>query len=156
MWANPNVPSLGDYVLWIRGVVGIDPLNLPDGSPFFQYALNRALGIVLNIPAGLTGLEYTLAVYNCATHIQIKITPDQVAQGVARTYFLSKRSEFQLLQPVIGLPLSSSDNATSVTNAVPEAMRELTIQDLDFMKTPWGREYLMTVQDYGPTVWGLS
>jgi hypothetical protein len=155
VWANPNAPSLADYTLFVYDVAGVSPAYLPSSSPFLQYALNRALNIVLNIPSGLSGLEYTLAVYNCAFHIQLKITPDQVVNGVAYTYFLAKRQEFQLLQPVVGLVASSSDEGTSVTNAVPDALAQLTVTDLDFMKTHWGRDYLSFAQDFGG-IWGLS
>lgn len=155
MWANPNTPNLPDYISFVYGVMGVDPLYLPADSPFFGYALRRALNIVLLVPT-VASDDYTLAVYNCAGHIQIKITPDQVVDGVQRQYFLGKRQEYQLLQPVSGVVTSSSDQATSVTNTNPEGLSNLTIQDLDFMKTLWGREYLAFMQDFGPTVWGLS
>lgn len=135
--------------------MGVDPLYLPANSPFLGYAFNRALDIVFSVPT-VSGYDYTLAVYNCAGHIQIKITPDQVVDGVQRQYFLGKRKEFLLLQPVNGTVSSTSDQGSSTTFAVPEGLENLTIQDLDFMKTFWGREYLAYAQDYGPTVWGLS
>ena len=155
-WSNPAAPNLGDYTLWIQNTVGISTVYLPANSPFLSYAFNRALAIVFNPPTSLAAIEYVLAVYNCATHIQLKITPDQSVNGIAYTYFRDKRAEFQLLNPVVGLVLSSSDEGTSVSNAVPDAMRQLTISDLDFMKTAWGREYLAFQQDYGPTLWMLS
>lgn len=156
MWANPNAPNLPDYVLWIRNVVGIAPGWLPDGSPFFGYALDRALRLVLIPGAALSGAEYTLAVYNCATHVQLKITPDQVVNGVSYTYFAAKQAEFKLFALPAGLVTSSSDQGTSESNAVPDALQQLTLTDLDFIRTPWGREFLAYQQDYGPFVWGLS
>lgn len=155
-WTNPNAPNLTDYTAWLQNVVGINVAYLPSSSPFIGYAFNRAINITLNVPTQLSGLEYTLAVYNCATHIQLKITPDQIVNGVSFDYFLKKRAEFTLLNPVVGLVATSSDEGTSVTNAVPDALAQLTLMDLDFMRTPWGREYLAFSQDYGPNVWGLS
>ena len=155
-WSNPNTPSVGDYTLWLQNVVGINIVYLPPSSPFISYAFNRAVNLVLNVPTQLSGVEYTIAVYNCATHLQLKITPDQIVNNVQLDYFLKKRAEFSLLGPVVGLVSSSSDEGTSVTNAVPEALKQLTALDLDFMKTPWGRSYLEFAQDFGPTIWGLS
>ncbi len=146
-WTDPSTPNLADYTTWLQNVVGIDPAYLPPSSPFIGYALNRAINLTLNVPTQLPGLEYTLAVYNCATHVQLKITPDQVVNGVSYDFFLKKRAEFTLLNPIFGVVSSSSDEGTSVTNAVP---------DLDFTRTPWGREFLAYQQDYGPSVWGLS
>lgn len=153
MWANPNVPNLPDYTLFVSGVMGINTTYLPADSPFLGYAFNRAMDLVINV---LGGLEYTLAVYNCAGHIQLMITPDQVVSGTSYTFFQEQRKAFDLLQPVVGLVASSSDEGTSVTNAVPDALRQLMIGDLGFMRTIWGREYLAYAQNYGPTVWGLS
>lgn len=153
MWANPNTPNLPDYTLFVSGVMGISTVYLPADSPFLGYAFNRALQMVINVQGGL---EYTLAVYNCAGHIQLTITPDQVVGGVARTFFQDQRRDLDLLHPVVGLVASSSDESTSVTNAVPDAMRQLTISDLGFMRTIWGREFLAYNQDYGASVWGLT
>lgn len=154
-WSNPNAPNIPDYTLFLIDGVGIDPVYLPSNSPFIGYAFNRALGLVINLPGANSGIDYTLAVYNCAAHIQFKITPDQQVSGTPYTFFVEARKAYDLLLPVVGLVASTSDEGTSVTNAVPDAMRQLTISDLDFMKTPWGREYLAYVQDYGG-IWGLS
>ena len=156
MWANPNTPNLPDYTLFVQNVMGINTTYLPADSPFLGYAFNRALQLVINVPTLLGGIEYTLAVYNCAGHIQLTITPDQIVNGTSYTFFQNQRAALNLLQPVLGLVDSSSDGGTSTTNAVPDAMRQLTIGDLGFMRTVWGRAYLEYQQDFGPTVWGLS
>lgn len=155
MWANPKSPNLPDYTLFVQNVMGIDIAYLPSNSPFLDYALTSALDIVQWVPT-VSSRDYTFAVYNCAGHIQLKITPDQVVDGVQRQFFLGKRQEFRLLQQVNGTVNSSSDESTSVSNAVSWALTELTIQDLDFMRTPWGRWYLEYAQSYGPGIWGLS
>ena len=154
-WSNPNAPNQPDYTLYLQNNVGIAPAYLPPNSPFITYALNHALRLVLNVPA-VAGVEYTLAVYNCAAHVQLLVTPDQNVGGTPYRFFIEKRLEYDLLLPVVGLVASSSDEGTSVTNAVPDAMRQLSIGDLGFMKTPWGRMYLEYAQDYGPGIWGLS
>lgn len=137
-----------DYTLFVSGVMDIDPLYLPPDSPFIGYALDRAIGLVISV---IGGIDYTLAVYNCAGHIQYQITPDQVG----RDYFRVKRQEFGLLKPSFGVVQSTSDQSTSASLAVPDALQQLTIGDLGFMKTPWGREYLSYQQDFGG-IWGLS
>jgi hypothetical protein len=133
--------------------MGISTVYLPADSPFLGYAFNRAMALVINV---LGGLDYTLAVYNCAGHIQLMITPDQVVDGTSYTFFTDYRKAKFLNEPVVGLVLSSSDDGTSVTNAVPDALKQLTIGGLGFMRTRWGLDYLAYVQDYGPRVWGLS
>jgi|SRR6185312_7820034 len=149
-WANPNAPNLPDFVLFVRDSMGIGVLLLPDNSPYFGYAFNQAMGLVLSIPT-VGGIDYTLAVYNCGGHILIRITPDQTG----RDFFIQARETYALLKPVSGVVNSSSDNGTSFSSSVSDALEQLTISDLQFFKTPWGREYLAFAQDFGG-IWGLS
>ena len=153
-WSNPTTPNLPDYTLFVQNVMGVSVVYLPATSPFLGYAFDRALNLVLQVAAG--GFDYTWAVYNCAGHIQIAITPDQVVSGVGYTYFQDMRKSLDILLPSFGVVSSSSDESTSTTLATPDALRNLTIEDLGFMRTPWGRTYLSYAQDYGPTIWGLS
>lgn len=153
-WSNPASPNLADYALFLQNNVGIQPEYLPYTpvpSPFIAYAFHRAMALVVRPHFHVSPFDYTLAVYNCAAHIQLTITPDQTG----RKWFQVKRDDFDLLKPVVGLVASSNDEGTGVTNAVPDALRQLTISDLGFMRTVWGREYLAYNQDFGPG-WGLS
>ena len=155
-WTNPNAPNLADYTSFLQGTVGIPDAVMPSNSPYIGYALNRALDLVINAGAAVSGNDYTLAVYNCAAHIQLVITPDVIVNGVSRNWFDTARSQFGLLKTVNGVVTSSSDQGTSTANAVSEGLTNLTIEDLGFMKTNWGRAYVGFNQSYGPTVWGLS
>lgn len=120
------------------------PAGNTASSPWPTYAYNQAIARVLSIP-GVASIEYTLAVYNCAGHILLRITPDMAGQ----TYFATARTNFQLLSLVPGVITSSSDQGTSESFRVPEQFANLTVGDLDMLKTPWGREYLAYAQDFG-------
>jgi hypothetical protein len=56
---------------------------------------------------------------------------------------------------VAGVIGSSADETTSESLVVPEAMKNLTLQNLQNLKTPYGRQYLYFAQAFG-TNWGLS
>jgi hypothetical protein len=156
MFSNPTAPNLPDYTIFLYNHVEINPLYLPANSPFIQYALNRSIALTLNIPSAcIPGIEYTIAVYNGATHIQLAITPDVGADGAFYTFFRDKRKDYDLLKPAVGLELATSDQGTSFTYAVPDSLKQLTLTDLDFYKTSWGRNWLAFQQDFG-VVWGLS
>jgi hypothetical protein len=140
------------------------PATNTAGSPWLGYAFTQAQNLVLtpgrhmwgNFPYPSAGIDYTLAVYNCAGHIQIKITPDQVVDNISRRYFQEQRNEYKLLNLSAGLVMSSSNVDTSSSFAVSDSMKQLTLTDLDVIKTPWGRSALAYMQDYGPTVWAVS
>ena len=155
----PMRPNIADFLSFIYGTVGILSTQLPYTSIYPQYALDQALGLVLEVSPRVA-IQYTLAAYNCATHILYGITPDQGtwtnANGIK--YFEAARSRdgFSLISPSTGLVASSSDEGTSNALATPDFARGLTIDQLDFFKTPWGRAYLSFIQAYGPTIVALT
>jgi hypothetical protein len=163
-FVTPNTPNLLDFQTWLTTDVQIPTSAWPSGgitvSNYPQYALNQAVALVLNI-CGVPGFMYTLAVYNCATAILFSITPDTAPS----TYFADARSTvpspnfpnggFGLNQVSTGLVVASSDEGTSVTLTAPTWAADLTVGQLGFMKTIWGRYYLDFIEKYG-TIWGLS
>lgn len=149
-WSNPNAPNLPDFILFIRNSMRIPVSGLPADSVWPGYAFNQAMALVLNVPT-VSGLEYTLAVYNCGGHILIRITPD--IQG--SDFFAQLRSNYEILKPWSGMPSSTSDQGTSASFSVPDGIANLSIGDLNFYRTPWGREYLSYAQDFG-SIWGLT
>jgi len=152
-FVTPTTPNLADFNVFLATSVKIPTAALPSDSPWPGYAFAQAMQLTLAIP-GVSGLLYTLAVYNCATHILFAITPDQDGQ----TYFVDARSSsgFNLINPSAGLVQAASDDGTSSSYKVPDWVSGLTIGQLGFYKTPWGREYLSFIQSYGPTIVGLT
>lgn len=149
-WTNPTVPNLPDFLVFIANNMQIPVSALPANSPWPGYAFNQAMNTVLTV-SGVASLDYVLAVYNCGGHILLAITPDQTGQ----TYFAGQRAAFDMLGVSNGMIAASSDQGTSNTFATPEGFKNLTVRDLDFMRTPWGRWYLGYAQDYGSIV-GLT
>lgn len=148
-WDNPTSPNLPDFIEFVQNMVGVDPLYLPADSPFYGYALAQAQRFTIR---ALGGPGYTLAVYNAGAHILLTIAPDQTG----RTWFRDQRATFGLNKPVSsGLVQSTGDDGTSVTLAVPDALRNLTLGDLMMFRTPWGQEALAYNQDFG-SVFGIS
>lgn len=147
----PNQPNILDFLAFIRYSVGISNAALPGTSPWPQYALTQALSTVIAAPLGIL---YTLAVYNCATHLLFSIAPDVAGQN----YFASARSNkgYDIIQPSTGLVAGSSDESTSVSLASPDWAKRLTVAQLGLYKTPWGRAYLAWAQAAGPSIVGLT
>ena len=155
MFSTPSTPNLADFWVFLNTSVQIPVAALPINSPWPGYAFDQAMALVPCYP-GVSGIMYSLAVYNCATALLFLITPDQTGQ----TYFAIKRGNtadgYNLTAPSTGLVVSSSDEGTSATLTAPTWANGLTVSQLGFMKTVWGREYLSYIQSYGPSIWGLS
>ncbi|GGA00433.1 hypothetical protein [Dyella caseinilytica] len=71
-------------------------------------------------------------------------------------FFASARKAFELNQLVAGPVQSTGDQGTDTTLAVADFWKTLTLEDLDLIKTKWGRAYLSYAQKAGPTVVGIS
>ena len=173
-FVTPSTPNLVDFTTYIETSVQIPTAALPTNDPFIGYAFDIALATCISgptwcgIPGSTTagpsalGVLYPLAVYNLGVATLFQITPDQPGQ----TYFADARSSavsanfpsggFGLNQVSTGLVVSSSDEGTSATLVAPTWAANLTIGQLQLMKTYWGQSYLDYAQKYGPNIWGVT
>jgi|APCry1669192062_1035393.scaffolds.fasta_scaffold00554_4 hypothetical protein len=153
------LPTVTGFQSFIYNVMGIDPLVLPSDSPVIGWAFQVAMMIVspdLAIVATANGTTpatslYELAVYNLAGDNLVNYAQDQAG----RTYFADLRASLKINAFAAGVVTSASDAGTSDSLAVPESLKNLTLSDLQNLKTPWGRAYLAIAQRYG-TLWGLT
>lgn len=151
---DPTAANLPDFLTFLYFNVQISQAALPLSSPYPGYAFTAARGLVL-CPGVAASILYVLAVYNCATHLLMTIAPDQPGQH----YFTNMRSGKEgaaLVNPSAGIVAASSDKTTSTALASPDWAKGLTVSQLGFFKTSWGREYLAYIQSYGPAIWGLT
>lgn len=149
-------PNLTDFTTFLRNVVGIDPLALPDDAPIIVYAFNGAMTIVnislacVPTPPGSWSI-YALAVYNLGADTLINFAQDQPGY----TVFFDLRRALSINSFVPGVIASSANAPTSETTLNPEFMKTFTMRDIRNLKTPYGRAYLEIAGDFG-TLWGIS
>jgi len=135
----------------IRGSMGITTVQLPDASTDIDAALNLALALVYAPMQNASQLIYDSAVYNLGGSNLIEFASDQTGQ----TFFADMRKKFNINGFVPGAIQSASDEGTSESMLIPDFMKNLTMADLQYIKTPWGRTYLSYAQRIGP-MWGIS
>lgn len=143
-------PTQAGFVAFVRGQMGIGPSVLPDDSNYLVWAYDVALAIVNRALAAVPPI-YMLAIYNLAGDNLINYAQDTPPS----TYFADLRKTWGINSFVAGVITSSSDEGTSESLTVPDAFKNLTIADLQNLKTPYGRTYLGFAQRYG-TLWGIS
>jgi hypothetical protein len=167
-------PTLAGFTAFVRSVMGISTMVLPDGSPVMAMALAVSMALVnpqlrvIGVPdhdaAGVTlnqgGLSiYVLAVYNLAGSNLLSYAQDASNAPVYKNkmpFFAYFRWKWNLNSFVPGVIDSSSDETTSEHMVVQEAAKYFTMANLQQLKDPYGRAYLAFVQSYGPTTWGIS
>ena len=120
-----------------------------------QWTFNIAMDKVIGANAQL-GILYVLAVYNLGMHQLIKIGLDIPGQTPNQVFFQQARQQFGILNFVGGVISGTADQNSSTTISVPELLKNLSLSDLDLLKTPWGRDYAGYAMNFGPYVVGVT
>lgn len=141
------MPTSAGFLYFIRTIMGIKTSDLADGDPAVEFAYCFALNYVNCAILSFSPFMYTTAVYNLAA--------DMLLQFANSPYFITYRQSNNLLKFTAGVISSSYDESTGQSVANPVALTNLTLQDLQNLKTPYGRQYLAIAQQFG-TPWGLS
>lgn len=145
-------PTLPGFVVFVRRFMGITTDDLPDDSPFIELAFESAREFMAVYPcyAGIA-LLYTQAVYNLGGSYLLRWADDIQPS----TYFDDKRNEYGMNSFRAGVLTSASDESTSQSMAVGQAMSNLTLADLQLVQDPYGRHALAFLMELGG-VWGIS
>lgn len=146
-----NQNDLNNFVLWIRQIMGITTDNLPDDSPYIIMAYlisSQTVNTYLNLASPIL---YNQAVYNLGGDILVNITQDVSPS----TYWSNMRTTLGTNSFIPGMINATNDEDTSAAILTPMGLQNITLGDLQNMKTPWGRMYLSIAQSVG-TMWGLS
>lgn len=148
----PTSPTnITDYTWFLYNVAQIPVAALPTDSVWIGISYKIALDTVNCLIREVSCDYYNMAVYNFATDYLINWCPDVPGQD----YFKELRAAWDLTGFVGGVVESTADESTSTSLAVPDSLRNLTISDLQNLKTPFGRAYLAIAQKFGD-IWGLS
>ena len=148
---GPLEPTPAGFLVFLRTVVGVPMQALPDGSPIIGAALEAAQAVVSLTMRMVSPPSYVYAVYNLAADTLINLAPDQDDE----CWFSQQRQKYKLDGLAFGVMASGSDEGTSASLLTPDFLKNLTLANLQQIKTPWGRAYLAAAQSVS-TVWGLT
>lgn len=159
-WSSP--PTLAGFWSFIRNGMGISALYLPDDSVWPGYAFNVAIALVNPQVQQAPGMAvmYSVMVYNLAADLLInwaQDVPDVYVPGTDPPigYFANLRKEFGCFNFTAGVVSASNDEGSGVSLEVVEGLKNLTVTQLQNLKTPYGRTYLGYAQSTG-SLWGLT
>jgi hypothetical protein len=144
-----NEPTLEGYLEFLRNIVGLTTTVLPNNSYYIEWSYRMSVNLVWdvlrNIPSPPDQFLYEQAVYNLGADFLLGNAVDVSGQD----FFAKYQQKYNLRAFVGGVIESASDETTSSSMVVPEAFNNLTIQNLQSLKTPYGRMYLSIVQSLG-------
>lgn len=107
---------------------------------------------IVNIWLMCAPLIYVLALYNLGADRLINFAMDPPDQN----FFKQLRANFKINTFSPGVVAQTSDQGTAVDLLNPESMESFTLQDLQYLKTPYGRQYMAFAHMYGPNIWGVA
>lgn len=149
-------PTLAGFTSVLSSEVGLDPSVIAFNQTQIQTAFRLALHWVYGPLARIDLYLYGRAVYCLATDRFISIAQDDPSIYADCPGPMAKaRSNFGATAFTPGVINSASDNGTAGSITVSDSLKNLSLADLQNLKTPWGREYLSIAQQLGP-IWGLS
>lgn len=155
---TPLRPTLAGFQTWAQIVMGITDKILPPSNPVWYYAFTIAMNVVDVTWCSVSPTIYNVMVYNVAANNLLYWAQDPVGAPVFKNslpYFEYWRGLWNLWGPISGVVSGANDQGTGTTLEVPDALKNLTLEDLLLYKTPYGRQYLAYAQQQG-SLWGVS
>ncbi len=134
--------------------MGVPAAQAPDGGDALYYAYEVAFALTNVDLAAINPMIYRLAVYNLGGDNLINWAPD-VGTATPPTYWSDLRKNYGCNDFVAGVVSSSSDESTSSSQEVIAQLKDLSIGQLQNLKTPYGRQYLAFAAQFG-SLWGIS
>jgi hypothetical protein len=153
----PGVPTFAGFKWFVQTIMGVPTGSMPTDD-WLQIAYDQsinltyyALGSVPSQPT--TPSIYAFAVYNLGCAFLTEFAQDDPA--TTSTFWTDLRNKLGLNSFTAGLITSAADQGTAESMYIPEAIKGMTLMDLQLAKTPWGRKYLMIAGQWG-TIWGIT
>ncbi|WP_336240446.1 hypothetical protein [Citrobacter werkmanii] len=149
---NPVYPTLSGFIAFVRNVMGVPDTIIADDDPMLEYSYHAGLEWV-NTGMGLNRLPtiYTATVYNAGASVLINHAVDTPPS----TYWADVRKSMGIGAPIVGVMSSASDQGTSGSTVLGDAMSNLSLVDLMAMRDPYGQQVIAVLMEQGP-VWGYT
>jgi hypothetical protein len=143
--------NLTDFAYFIYTEMGVPVAALPTDSVDIGIAFEVAKCTVDPFIRRVSPVYYNLAFYNFGGDWLINNVQDQECQ----TFFADLRKKWNINGFVAGVVSGTADLTTSTSLQVPDNLKDLSLFDLQMLKTPYGRYYMSIAQKFGD-LWGIT
>ena len=148
-------PTFEGFKWFVGSVMGVPPASMPpDNSLIVAYdeATNLAYSELAGVPSQPTSpTVYAFAVYNLGCALLLEFAQDIPPS----TFWSDLRNSLGINSFNFGIIESAHDQGTGQASYIPDAVKGMTLMDLQLAKSPWGRKYLMIAGEWGP-IWGIT
>lgn len=141
-------PTLDGFIRFVRGVMGVPDTAIADDDPTLACCYGSALELIpKHVGLECLPIIYTNTVYNAAASMLLNHAPGD--------YFADARKKLGIGKLITGLMNSASDQGTSGSIVIGDALSNLTLADLMMMQDPYGRQVIAVLMEMGP-LWGYT
>lgn len=145
-------PTPAGFLRFVRARMGVPETAIADDDPTLTCCFCSAMELIPR-HVGLERLPVVWAntVYNLAASLLLNYANDTPPS----TYFADQRKKFGIGNYIAGITSSASDQGTSGSVTISNALSSLTLADLMMMQDPFGRAALAVLMELGP-LWGYT
>ena len=152
-------PTFAGFQWFVQTIMGVPGASMPSND-WLQVAYDEALNLTYwaldTVPSQPTTPSiYAFAVYNLGCALLLEFAQDDVTTQPPQTFWTNLRSSLGLNSMNFGMITSASDQGTAESMYIPDAIKGMTLMDLQLAKSPWGRKYLMIAGQWG-SIWGIT
>lgn len=148
-------PTYDGFVWFVQNTMNVPPADMPSDASLqiaYDQSLNLAYLGLETIPSQITSPSiYAYAVYNLGAAFLLDLAQDNPNS----TYWTDLRNKLGINNLLYGFINSAADQGTSEGTYILDQFKGMTLLDLQLMKSPWGRAYLMFSGQWG-SIWGLT
>jgi hypothetical protein len=150
-------PTFAGFQWFVATVMGVPSGSMPPND-WLQIAYDESINLtywaLATVPSQPTTPSiYAFAVYNLGCAFLLEFAQDDPAS--TNTFWTDLRNTLGINSFNFGLITSAADQGTAESMYIPEAIKGMTLMDLQLAKSPWGRKYLMIAGQWG-SIWGIT
>lgn len=152
-------PTFAGFQWFVANVMAVPLASMPDVG-LLQIAYDEAVNLcyygLTTVPSqSTTPSIYAFAVYNLGCALLLEFAQDNPNTDPPGTFWTNLRNSLNINSSMFGLITSAADQGTAESMYIPDAIKGMTLMDLQLAKSPWGRKYLMIAGQWG-TLWGIT
>ena len=145
-------PTLAGFLRFVRVAMGVPESAITDDDPTIECCFKLALELMpRNVGLERLPIVRMNTVYNLAASLLLNYANDIPPS----TYFADLRKKLGIGNYIAGITSSASDQGTSGSVTISNALNNLTLADLMLMQDPYGRAALAVLMELGP-LWGYT
>lgn len=153
----PGGPTFDGFQWFVENMMKVPAEAMPDVSMMqiaYDEAINLAYYPLADIPSQpTTPTIYAFAVYNLGCAMLLEFAMDDPSTN--STFWNDLRQSLGINSMMIGLITAAHDQGTGEQTYIPDTIKNMTLANLQLLKSPWGRKYLMIAGQWG-YIWGLT